>query len=297
MKFLDFKSITIFFEFIKNYHYTFYIIFFIGYVISCYIYFYHYFNKFDFAYVQYFSLLELLKLSGLDTVTVFGISIILVLFTSFISLYITYLIFAKKKFLDYEKQIDSFESDLNTIDKKSEDCIKKIEKTEEKIHTYNFQEKCDENDLLEETLKMRGEINIHKDIVNDSKKKIIELRNNLKIKFSVYNLILLIGILVLYNYTFSETLIKKHEYPTATITFTEENKTQDYKLLGNLETSILLSDDKLTKLEIIEKSNVLSINIKSNEKIEENYFTKVITYFKEIIIKISSFFNKNKEDN
>ena len=59
MKNLDFKSIKIFFEFIKEHHYTFYIIFFIGYVISCYIYFYHFFSRFDFDYIQYFSLLEL----------------------------------------------------------------------------------------------------------------------------------------------------------------------------------------------------------------------------------------------
>jgi hypothetical protein len=48
MKFLDFKSIKIFFEFVKEHHYTFYIIFFIGYVLSCYIYFYHFFSRFGF---------------------------------------------------------------------------------------------------------------------------------------------------------------------------------------------------------------------------------------------------------
>ena len=42
-----------------------------------------------------------------------------------------------------------------------------------------------------------------------------------------------------------------------TVAAAEENKTQDYKLLGNLETSIILSDEKLTNLEIIEKSNIL----------------------------------------
>jgi hypothetical protein len=89
----------------------------------------------------------------------------------------------------------------------------------------------------------------------------------LKVKFSLFNLVILAVNFLWYNYTYSETFIKKHEYPTVTINFTEENKSQDYKLLGNLETSILLSDNKLTKLEIIEKSNILSINIRTNESL------------------------------
>ena len=265
MKNLDFKSIKIFFEFIKEHHYTFYIIFFIGYVISCYIYFYHFFSRFDFDYIQYFSLLEILKLSGFDTLKVFGISISIAFLIVFISLYLSYFFYAKKKFLEIEKKIDLHESNINTINNKNENTLKKIENVKEKIYKYNSQENCDEKDLLKQTEKMWEEANSNKDIISNSKKTIIELRDNLKMKFSLYNLIFLITNFLWYNYTFSETLIKKQEYPTITITFTEDNRTQDYKLLGNLETSILLSDDKLTKLEIIEKSNILSINIKSNE--------------------------------
>ena len=290
MKFLDFKSIKIFFEFIKEHHYTFYIIFITGYVVSCYIYFYHFFSRFDFDYIQYFSLLEILKLNGFDTLKVFGISILYTLFISFISLYITYFFFAKKKFLEFEKQIDLMDNEINNINVRNENELKEIKSIEEEI-------KESDNKNLERISNIKDKANENKQTLEILKNSIIKLRENLKMEFSLYNLIFLITNFLWCNYTYSETFIKKYEYPTVTINFTEDNKTQDYKLLGNLETSILLSDDKLTKLEIIEKSNILSINIKSNEKLEENYFVKGITYFKEIIIKISSFFNKNKEDN
>lgn len=264
MKFLDFRSISIFFEFVKNHHYTFYIIFFIGYVISCYIYFYHFFNRFDFDYIQYFSLLEILKLSSSDTLKVFGISISISFLIVLISLYLSYSFYAKKKFLDIKIKIDSFESNINTIDNKNEDTLKEIENVKEKIYKYNSQENCDADDLLKQAEKMKDDANSNKHSISKSKKSIIELRENLKMEFSLFNLLILIVNFFFYNYSYSETFIKKHEYPIVTINFTEENKTQDYKLLGNLETSILLSDEKLTKLEIIEKSNILSINIKNH---------------------------------
>lgn len=297
MKFLDFKSIKIFFEFVKEHHYTFYIIFFIGYVLSCYIYFYHFFSRFDFDYIQYFSLSELLKLSGIDTLKVFGISILLALFISFISLYITYLIFVRNKFKELENQIDLIMNEIDNVDELNELDLEELESIEKEIKDCNSREEFDSRNLIERFTNIKNRVRTHKNIINKSKDTVIQLKENLKIKFSLFNLVILAVNFIWYNNTYSEIFIKKHEYPTVTINFTEENKIQDYKLLGNLETSILLSDDKLTKLEIIEKSNILSINIKSNEKLEENYFVKGITYFKEIIIKISSFFNKNKEDN
>jgi len=262
MNFLDFKRIKIFFEFIKEYHYTFYIIFFIGYVVSCYIYFYHFFSRFDFDYIQYFSLLELLKLSGFDTLKVFGISILFAVFISFISLCITYFFFVKKKFLEFEKQIDLMDNEINNINVRNENELKEIESIEEELEESD-------NKNLERISNIKNKANENKQTLEILKNSIIKLRENLKMEFSLYNLIFLITNFLWYNYTYSETFIKKHEYPTATINFTEENKTQDYKLLGNLETSILLSDEKLTKLEIVEKSNILSVNIKNHAESEK----------------------------
>lgn len=260
MKFLDFKSIKIFFEFIKEHHYTFYIIFFIGYVVSCYIYFYHFFSRFDFDYIQYFSLLELLKLSGFDTLKVFGISILVAFLITFISLYTTYFFFAKKKFLEYENQIDLMDNEINDINVRNENELKEIKSIEKEI-------KESDNKNLERITNIKNKAKKNKQTLEILKNSIIKLRENLKMEFSLLNLLIFAVNFLWYNYTYSETFIKKHEYPTVTINFTEENKSQDYKLLGNLETSILLSDNKLTKLEIIEKSNILSIDIKLNESL------------------------------
>lgn len=269
MKFLDFKSIKIFFEFIKEHHYTFYIIFFIGYVVSCYIYFYHFFSRFDFDYIQYFSLLEILKLSGLDTLKVFGISLLTALFISFISLYITYIIFVRNIFKKLENKIDLIMNEIDNVDELNELDLEELESIEKEIKNCNSREEFDNRNLIDRFINIKNRVHAHKNIINKNKDSVIQLKENLKVKFSLFNLVILAVNFIWYNYTYSETFIKKHEYPTATITFTEENKTQDYKLLGNLETSILLSDDKLTKFEIIEKSNILSINIKNHVESEK----------------------------
>lgn len=266
MKLFDFKSIKIFFEFVKEHHYTFYIIFFIGYVVSCYIYFYHFFSRFDFDYIQYFSLLEILKLSSSDTLKVFGISVLIPLTIFLFSLYISYFFF-KSSFLDIEKELDLLDKQIDNINEQNENELKEIESIEKEIAEGTSKKEVHNRNLTQRIITIKDKANKNKQNLEVRKNEIVELKENLKVKFSLFNLAILAVNFLWYNYTYSETFIKKHEYPTVTINFTEENKSQDYKLLGNLETSILLSDNKLTKLEIIEKSNILSIDIKLNESL------------------------------
>lgn len=268
MKFLDFKSIKIFFEFIKEHHYTFYIIFFIGYVVSCYIYFYHFFSRFDFDYLQYFSLLEILKLSGFDTLKVFGISVLIPLTISLFSLYISYFFF-KSSFLNIEKELDLLDKQIDNINEQNENELKEIESIEKGIEEGTSKKEVHNRNLTQRIITIKNKANKNKQNLEFRKNEIVELKENLKVKFSLLNLLIFAVSFIGHNYTNSKTFVKKHEYPTVTINFTEENKTQDYKLLGNLETSILLSDDKLTKLEIIEKSNILSVNIKNHAESEK----------------------------
>lgn len=269
MKFLDFKSIKIFFEFVKEHHYAFYIIFFIGYVASCYIYFYHFFSRFNFDYIQYFSLLEILKLSGFDTLKVFGISILVALLITFISLYMTYLIFVRNKFKELENQINLIMNEIDSVAKLSELDLEELESIEKEIKNCNSREEFDNRNLIGRFINIKNKVHAHKNIINKNKYTAIQLKENLKVKFSLFNLAIVAVNFLWYNYTYSETFIKKHEYPIVTINFSEDNRTQDYKLLGNLETSILLSDEKLTRLEIIEKSNILSVNIKNYAESEK----------------------------
>ena len=268
MNFLDFKSIKIFFEFVKEHHYTFYIIFFIGYVVSCYIYFYHFFSRFDFDYIQYFSLLEILKLSGFDTLKVFGISVLIPLSISLFSLYITYFFF-KSSFLDIEKELDLLDKQIDNINEQNENELKEIESIEKGIEEGTSKKEVHNRNLMQRIITIKNKANKNKQNLEFRKNEIVELKENLKVKFSLLNLLIFAVSFIGHNYTNSKTFVKKHEYPTVTISFIEENKTQDYKLLGNLETSIILSDEKLTNLEIIEKSNILSINIKSNESLNQ----------------------------
>ena len=268
MKFLDLKSIKIFFEFIKEYHYRFYIIFFIGYVISCYIYFHYFFDRFDFDYIQYFSVLEILKLSSSDTLKVFGISVLIPFFISLFSLYISYFFF-KKRFSYTENELDLLDNQIDNLNEQCENELKEAESIEKEITKCTLENEVDNMNLKQRIVNIKNKANKNKQSLEFRKNQIFELKENLKVKFSLFNLLIILVNFIYYNYTYSETFISKHEYPTVTISFTEENKTQDYKLLGNLETSIILSDEKLTNLEIIEKSNILSINIKSNESLNQ----------------------------
>lgn len=266
MKFLDFKSITIFFEFIKNHHYTFYIMLFISYLISCYIYFYQFFAPFDFDFFQYFSILDILKLSNIETLLIFISAIGLGFLVTIISLFGTYLWF-KKRFKGIESKFDTIDNEIKgTISQVTEE----FHDIENEIHQIYSEEEYKNSSLFTKMSQLQDHIKneeikllIAKNEINDV------IKEGLKIKFSMVNLVFLFITFTWYNYTFSETMIKKHEYPTAKITFIEENKTRDYKLLGNLETSILLSDENLTKLEIIEKSNIVSISINNNHESEK----------------------------
>jgi hypothetical protein len=143
------------------------------------------------------------------------------------------------------------------------------ESIEKEIKDCKSRDQFDSRNLIERFTNIKNRVHAHKNIINKSKDSVIQLKENLKVKFSLFNLVILAVNFLWNNNTYSEIFIKKHEYPTVTINFTEENKSQDYKLLGNLETSILLSDNKLTKLEIIEKSNILSINIRTNESLNQ----------------------------
>ena len=183
---------------------------------------------------------------------------------SLFSLYITYFFF-KSSFLDIEKELDLLDKQIDNINEQNENELKEIESIEKEIAEGTSKKEVHKRNLRQRVIIIKDKANKNKQNLEVRKNEIVELKENLKIKFSLFNLAIIAVNFIWYNYTYSETFIKKHEYPTVTINSTKENKTQDYKLLGNLETSILLSDEKLTKLEIIEKSNILSINIKSSE--------------------------------
>ncbi|MDN5068382.1 hypothetical protein O8C94_06260 [Aliarcobacter butzleri] len=203
-----------------------------------------------------------MKLSNIDTLKVFIISILIAFLISLFTLFIIYSFFSKK-FLKLEKEINSLDEEINNTNEKNEKEIEEIDIIEERINSIDDSNK----ELNKENLLLR--VNILKNKANKNKLTLqslkIKSKENLKIKFSLFNLIILIGSFIFYNYIFSKEYINKQEYPTVMITLSEENKAQHYKLLANLETSILLSDEKLTKLEIIEKSNILNIVVKQKE--------------------------------